>query len=166
VRTSIEAAPPGPRSLAGPQRCSAALWLVSILIVAFFCLKVAEGWLGIESWPLTNVSMFYWRQPPEVVPKRARLFGVRGAATFEMTASDFWLSEDEFNTRLRDEDDLSQACGALVQSYNRRMLRRGRPQDRLTAAHALREELARPGVPREPWRIEAECDVTPSDGAP
>jgi hypothetical protein len=124
-------------------------------------LKVAEGWLGLESFPLTNVSMFYERRPKDVVPIRARLVGVRQGETVELTWTDFGLNEDEFNTRLRDEDDLAQACGKLVQSYNRKRERWGRPAERLERAFGERVEVPRPGVPRAPWRIEAECAIAP-----
>src|SRR5438445_7933923 len=103
--------------------------------------------------------MFWERKPADVVPRRARFYGVRDGETFELSSRDFWLSEDEFNTRLRDEDDLAGACSALAQSYNRRLVRRGLSRQRLTSAFAEREEIPRPGVRREPWHVRAECAV-------
>jgi hypothetical protein len=134
-------------------------WALSALFLTFFTLKVAEGWLGLEAWPLTDVSMFLDRRPANVVPKRARLFGVREGMTVELTAADLRLSEDEFLTILRDDEDLGAACSTLVQSFNRRVTRLGATRMRITAAFAEREEIPRPGIPRPPWRIRAECAV-------
>jgi hypothetical protein len=133
--------------------------LLSVLFVVFVALKLAEGTLGLEAWPLTDVSMFHARQPFDVVPIRARLFGVRDGATFELNPLDLRLSEDEFLTRLRDEEDLARACSDFARDYNRRLARRGRLAEQVTAAYATREEIVRPGFPREPWRIRVECAV-------
>lgn len=141
--------------------------LLSVLFAAFFALKLAEGVLGLEAWPLTDVSMFHARQPFDVVPIRARLFGVRNGTTFELEPLDLRLSEDEFLTRLRDEDDLGRACSDFARDYNRRLVRRGRSAERITAAWATREEIVRPGFERRPWRIRVECavDEPPAPGA-
>jgi len=148
---------------ATPQRCLAQQRLLSGFFAAFLVLKLAEGWFGLDSWPLTDVSMFWERKPADVVPKRARFYGMRDGATFELSSRDFWLSEDEFNTRLRDEDDLARACSALAQSYNQRLRRRGLSRQRLSGAYAEREEIPRPGVPREPWHVRVECAVSAGD---
>lgn len=143
--------------------------VLSVLFVAFAALKLAEGALGLEAWPFTNVSMFHARQPFDVVPVRARLFGVRDGTAFELTPLDLRLSEDEFLTRLRDEGDLAHACSDFARDYNRRLAKRGRDRERITAAYATREEIARPGVERRPWRTRVACavdDAPPAGAAP
>jgi hypothetical protein len=153
MRRPVQAGPvPDERTTSGRRLVHQRL--LSVLFAAFLVLK-----LSLDRWPLTDVSMFRDRKPADVVPKRARFYGTRDGATFELSNRDFWLSEDEFNTRLRDEDDLARACGALAQSYNRRLVRRGLSHQQLTGAYTEREEIPRPGIAREPWHIHAECAV-------
>lgn len=147
------------RESAIPARTPWPQVLLSVLFAGFIALKLAEGALGLEAWPLTNVSMFHARQPVDVVPIRARLFGVRNGAPFELKPLDLRLSEDEFLTRLRDDEDLERACSDFARDYNRRLSRRGRLAERITAAYATREEITRPGVERLPWRVRVECAV-------
>lgn len=140
--------------------------LLSALFVAVVVLKVAEGALRLEAWPLTDVSMFHARQPFDVVPIRARLFGVRGEAVVELTPIDLRLSEDEFLTRLRDDPDFVRACSDLARDYNRPLARRGRQADRIRAAYATREDIVRPGVERATTKLRVACavDDTPDPG--
>ena len=61
------------------------------------------------------------------------------------------------------------ACSDFARDYNRRLARHGRNAERITAAYATREEIARPGVERPPWRIRVTCavdDAPPSEAAP
>lgn len=136
-----------------------AQWLLSALFVGFVAVKAAEALIGLEAWPLTNVSMFLDRRPPDVVPIRARLWGVRNGETFELLPVDLRLSEDEFLTRLRDDPDFVGACSALVQTFNRRVTRIRAGHQRVTGAFAEREEIPRPGIPREPSRVRVECAI-------
>ena len=151
-----------PRSISSALRELAAVmtpvqWWLSIFFLAFFALKAAEGALQLESWPLSDVSMFYARRPPEQLPRIVRMYGVIGAEWRELSPSDFGLSEDEFVMRLRRSPDLRASCGELARIHDERRVVRAR---RLKEARAVVVELARPGTGRPDSLIEAECPLT------
>jgi hypothetical protein len=158
IAPSPEATPQGHE---GNAAVTAKQWILSAFFVAFVLVKVAEAWLGLERWPLTNVAMFLDRRPEGEAPTRVRFYGVRGGETFELGPGDFALTPDEFNRRLRDAEDLSQNCGELARLYGRRQKRR-RP---LTAAYAQLEAIPRPGA-RSPasLSIRVDCPLAPSAG--
>jgi hypothetical protein len=53
-----------------PASLSAGEWLLTLLIVAFIALKLAEALLFLEAWPLTHVPMFAVREAPDARPVR------------------------------------------------------------------------------------------------
>lgn len=121
-------------------------WRLSIFFAAFVALKIAEGALRLDHWPLSNVSMFSQRQPVEVVPLRSRLVVTRGSGWFDLAPGDVRLSEDEFYNRLRPSDELAARCGTLLRSYNAKV---AEPWRRLRAAAVVIEPIARPAIPTE-----------------
>jgi hypothetical protein len=128
-------------------------WILSALFLAFLAVKVLEGALALDEWPLTNVSMFRDRHPPDDVPTRVRLWVDHGQGWLELRERDFLLSEDEFNLKLRGARDVESACKELIRIYARGA--RGKP--RLLDAYAEREEIERPGVPRDIARMRFPC---------
>lgn len=138
---------------------SAREWRVSILIAVFLGLKVAEAALGLDRWPISNVSMFSERRPVDVVPLRSRLVATRGSGWFDLAPADVRLSEDEFALRLRPSDDLPARCGALIGAYN--ALTR-EPWRRLEAAMVTIDPIPRPAIPTDVAGRVATC-VAPDD---
>jgi len=118
-------------------------WSLSVFFAAFIALKIAEAGLGLESWPVSNVSMFSGLHPVELVPLRSRLVVTRGSGWFDLGGADLRLSEDEFVGRLRPDDGLGDRCGRLVDSYNRAV---AEPWKRLAAGTAVIEPIPRPGI--------------------
>ena len=131
-------------------------WGLSIFFLAFFALKAAEGAFQLESWPLSDVSMFQTRRPPEHLPRIARMYGVIGTEWRELSPGDFGLDEDAFVMRLRRSPDLRVSCGNLARIYDERRVIRAR---RLKEARAVVIKLARPGTGRPDTLIEAECPL-------
>lgn len=93
-----------------------------------------------------------------------------GGRDRRLTPIDLRLSEDEFLTRLRDDPDFVRACSDLARDYNRRLVRRGKQAERITAAYATREDIARPGIERATTQVRVACAVDdtpePVRGAP
>ena len=130
--------------------------LVSAFILALVALRVGEGVLQLESWPLTYMPMFSARVSPDVLPLRIELEGESNGAWRPLPAVDFGLSEDELLSRLRGADGIAVRCAELGRIYNRRA---GAAPRRLHALRARLVEIARPGVAREAQIREVPCPL-------
>jgi hypothetical protein len=122
---------------------SAREWLLSVLFAAFVVLKVAEGWLALEEWPLTNVPMYARSRPAHELPRRATIHALRRGAWFEMAPFHFGLNRDELAGRILYAADVGAACGELVRAFNARR----RPILRVDAAYVRTVTVARPDAP-------------------
>jgi hypothetical protein len=137
--------------------------ILSAFFVAFIALKVAEGFLRWESWPLTHTPMFSGYIPRNVVPHRVRLEGSRGGPWFELEPSYFDLTRDELVRRLYfDLKNLGANCGELGRLSN---ARRRLPIQRLRALRAHVEPIARPGVIAAPPPEIVPCPLGPAGRA-
>jgi hypothetical protein len=131
-------------------------WLVSALIVAFIGLKVAEGALRIESWPLSHVPMFAVRMGPDRAPVRISVVGRRGGAEVPLDAGDFGLTYDELRRRLRLGDDtIIDRCRRLGGAYNERVA----PALRLEAIDVHFIRFPRPGMAAGPRSLVVPCPL-------
>lgn len=119
---------------------------LSLLFVAFLVLKAAETLLGLESWPLSNVSMFSGWRPSSVLPHRRRLLATRGDETFELHALDFLLSRDEFEAALFPDARVASRCQVLVDAWN---ARQAVPSQRIRLARVEVQPIPRPGLPTD-----------------
>jgi len=138
-------------------------WILSAFFVAFIALKVAEGFLHWESWPLTHTPMFSGYIPRNVVPHRIRLEGNRGGPWFELEPSYFGLTRDELVRRLYfDLKNLAANCGELGRLSN---ARRRLPVERLSALRAHVEPMPRPGVIAAPPAETVSCPLGPTGTA-
>ena len=120
--------------------------LLSAFFVAFIALKLSEGFLRWESWPLTHTPMFSKYLARNVLPHRVTLQGRRGrdGPWFDLEPSYFNLTRDEFVRRLYfDRENLAANCGELGRLFN---ASRRLPTDRLSALRAHFEPIPRPGV--------------------
>jgi hypothetical protein len=128
---------------------------VSLLVVTFVALKVAEGALAIDSWPLSNVPMFSSRAPRELAPIRITLVGRRADRTFPVAAVDVGLTDDELAARLRGGpvESIPGRCGAILATYN---ATHGPPL-RLDRLEARLERIPRPGVGGTPFEAMLPC---------
>jgi len=137
--------------------------ILSALFVGFIALKVAEGFLRWESWPLTHTPMFSGYIPRNVVPHRVRLEGARGGAWFDLEPSYFNLTRDELVRLLYfDLKNLAANCGELgrLSNASRRL-----PMQRLSALRAHVEPIPRPGVMAAPPAETVPCPLAPAVGA-
>lgn len=116
--------------------------LISAFVAAFVVLKVAEGLLALEAWPLSHVPMFAVRQPPEARPVRLSIQALRGGRWFEMLPWQLGLNRAELDRRLLAHADPGTGCGELLRAFNG-----SRPRQlRLAAAYVRRDTVARPGT--------------------
>jgi hypothetical protein len=116
--------------------------MLSAVFVAFVVLKIAEGSLAVESWPLSHVPMFASRQPPTSLPVRLSLHALRGGAWFEMQPFQLGLNRAELNRHLLRDPEPGAACGELLRGFNA-----SRPRERRVDAAYVRElTLARPAT--------------------
>lgn len=120
-------------------------WALSALIVAFVGLKLAEGLLALESWPLSHVPMFAERQPPDRRPARRSIQALRGGTWFELRPIQLALNPAEVNRRLVRDPDPGVGCGELLRAFNARKPARLRIED----AYVRVVTLARPGTGQE-----------------
>ena len=122
--------------------------VLSAFFVAFIALKVSEGVLRLESWPLTHNPMFSGYIPRNVVPHRVTLEGRRGGPWFELDPSHFNLTRDEFVRMLYfDLGNLGTNCGELGRLYN---ASRRLDSERLTDLRAHVSPMPRPGTTVNP----------------
>jgi hypothetical protein len=138
-----------------PQR------ILSAFFVAFIALKVTEGVLRLESWPLTHNPMFSGYIPRNVIPHRVTLEGRRGGLWFDLDPSAFNLTRDEFVRRFYfDLGDLGANCGELGRLYN---ASRRLPLERLGALRAHVSPIPRPGFTGNlPPEMVVPCPLGPS----
>jgi hypothetical protein len=132
-------------------------WLVSVLILALFGLKLAEGAFQIESWPLSNVPMFATYVPMAVTPRRILLRGRTDGGWFDVLPSQVGLTDDEFIRRF--EGNLSRVplvCAELGNIYNA-----SRPTGALRALEAHVVAVPRPGVPMTYGDVVVACPLAP-----
>lgn len=115
-------------------------WLLSALFVAFAAVKVAEGGLAIESWPLSHVPMFAHYQPLEQRPVNFAIHARRGATWFVMQPWQLGLNRDELNRQLLRDPDPGRPCGVLLRAFNARRRR----FLRIASAYVERRTHARP----------------------
>ena len=133
-----------------PREC-----ILSVFFLAFIGVKLAEGLLQIESWPLTHTPMFAEYKGPERSPMRVLLLGKRHGATSVLDPATFALADSEVEHQLRDRltatGSFAAACRGLGRSLNER-LSASRKLDTLTIRL---EWVGRPGMeaPREPLEI-------------
>ncbi|HEY8516139.1 MAG TPA: hypothetical protein VIS07_11555 [Candidatus Binatia bacterium] len=132
---------------------SAREWLLSLLFVAFFVLKVAEGWGELEEFPLTHVPMFRAAHPEWDLPRRLTLYGLRRGAWFEMRPFQFGLNPDQLKRRLLHSLDMAAACGELVRSFNASRP----PERRVDAAVVVLTTVARPQAPEHGSVVRTKC---------
>jgi hypothetical protein len=131
-------------------------WSLSVFFLAFLLLKVAEAALHLESWPISNVSMFSGLRPARIIPFRFHLEATRGSTPVTLGHADFQLTEDEFTGRLHPDAGLAARCGKLVASYNRRV---ADPSMRLAGATVTIEPIPRPGLRSDAQRWTVQCAV-------
>lgn len=115
-------------------------WLLSALFVAFVALKVAEGWLAIESWPLSHVPMFAHYQPLDRLPMNFTIHAQRGGAWFVLQPWQLGLNQAELNRQLLRDIDPGRPCGVLLRAFNARR----QPFLRVVSAYVERRTYARP----------------------
>jgi hypothetical protein len=133
--------------------------MLSAFFVAFIVLKVAEGTLRLESWPLTHIPMFSGYIPANVIPHRVVLEGKRGGFWYDLDPSYFNLTRDEFVRLLYfDLANLASNCGELGRLSNAQQL----PGHRLTALRARVEPIPRPGRIRPPAAQAIPCPLGPA----
>lgn len=116
--------------------------LLSAFVAAFVVLKIAEGLLALEAWPLSHVPMFSVRQPPEARPSRRTIHALRDGTWFEMRPWQLGLNPDELSRRLLRTADPGIGCGELLRAFNASRP----PRRRLAKAYVERATLARPGT--------------------
>ena len=134
--------------------------ILSAFFVGFFALKLAEGFLRLESWPLTHIPMFSGYIPANVIPHRVRLEGTRGGPWFDLDPSYFNLTRDELGRRLYfDLGNLSANCGELGRLAN---ASQPLPAQRLRALRANIEPIPRPTLTRAPAPKTVPCPLGPS----
>ena len=132
---------------------------MSAFFLAFIVLKLAEGFLRLESWPLTHIPMFSGYIPANVIPHRVILEGKRGGRWFEVDPSYFNLTRDEFVRLLYfDLANLASNCGELGRLSN---ARQRLPNHRLTALRAHIAPIPRPGRVRAPAAQTVPCPLGP-----
>jgi len=115
-------------------------WLLSALFVAFVGLKVVEGVLAIESWPLSHVPMFAQYQGLDRLPVTDSIHARRGDAWLVLRPWQLGLNQAELNRQLLGDPDPGVPCGTLLRELNARR----RPFLRFTAAYVERRTYARP----------------------
>jgi len=135
-------------------------WILSAFFVAFVALKLTEGLVRLESWPLTHNPMFSGYIPRNVVPHHITLQGSRGGPWFDLEPSSFNLTRDEFVRLLYfDLANLSSNCGRLGRLFN---ASRRPGTHHLSALRARVEPIPRPGVTRAPPEQMVPCALEPS----
>lgn len=134
--------------------------ILSAFFVGFVALKLTEGFLRLESWPLTHIPMFSGYIPANVIPHRIVLQGNRGGPWFDLDPSYFDLTRDEFVRLLYfDFDNLASNCGELGRIAN---ARQPLPAQRLRALRANIEPVPRPSSIRAPAPKTVPCALGPS----
>lgn len=116
--------------------------LVSAFVAAFLVLKITEGLLALEAWPLSHVPMFSVRRPPDARPQRRTIHALRGGAWFELQPWQLGLNHDELSRRLLRHPDPGIGCGELLRAFNASRP----PWRRVGKAYVERTTLARPGT--------------------
>jgi len=134
-------------------------WLLSALFAAFVALKVAEGVLALEEWPLTNVPMYARARPASELPRRATIHALRRGAWFELRPFQLGLNRDELARRVLYAPDVAAACGELLRAFNAKR----RPGIRVDAAYVRLVTVARPQAPEQASEQRIDC---PLEAAP
>lgn len=115
-------------------------WLLSALFVAFVALKVVEGVLAVESWPLSHVPMFAHYQPLDRSPVTFTIHARRRDAWLVLQPWQLGLNHAELNRQLLRDDDPGLPCGTLLSAFNAR-----RPRSlHFAEAYVERRTHARP----------------------
>jgi hypothetical protein len=83
-------------------------------------LRAGEGWLQIESWPLSYVPMFATRVPPDVLSLRYQVQYLSDGAWRPRAAINLRLTKDELRRSLTHAPDLAARCSELGRIYRRR----------------------------------------------
>ncbi|MFN2376295.1 MAG: hypothetical protein ABR538_07140 [Candidatus Binatia bacterium] len=117
--------------------------LLSVGFAFFVVLKVAEVAVGMEWWPVSNVSMFSGRRPAEVIPFRSRLEAWQDGKRRVFGRDDFLLSDGEMKAWLHPDAAVADRCTHLVASFNRRT---ALPSQRMRHAVVVAEPVPRPDV--------------------
>lgn len=133
-------------------------WLVSALIVAMIGLKLVEGALRIESWPLSNVPMFASYVARDTTPRRVILRGRTDGEWFDLPPAQLGLTDDEFTRRFAGTlSRVPLVCAELGKVYDA-----SRSRGKLHALEARVVTIPRPGVPVVYGDVVVACPVDTS----